>query len=144
MNELNITAYRPDEGEVAMHYGFVSIRNGYYFVNANENFYEIMGPNTCYSVLELIHPDAKSEAEGLEQLIVMIDGRKVERLTCTGIQKSVNAGSNGIVHTESGSYQVLFDDGTEMALSVTYCSDSIGEGFHRFWGQMQESTPIKT
>ena len=57
MNELNITAYRPDEGEVAMHYGFVSIRNGYYFVNANENFYEIMGPNTCYSVLELIHPD---------------------------------------------------------------------------------------
>ena len=96
------------------------------------------------AALELIHPDAKSEAEGLEQLIVMIDGRKVERLTCTGIQKSVNAGSNGIVHTESGSYQVLFDDGTEMALSVTYCSDSTGEGFYRFWGQMQESTPIKT
>lgn len=57
MNELNITAYRPEEGESAMHYGFVSIRNGYYFVNANENFYEMIGPNTCYSVLELIHPD---------------------------------------------------------------------------------------
>lgn len=57
MNELNITAYRPEEGESAMHYGFVSIRNGYYFINANENFYEIIGSNVCYSVLELIHPD---------------------------------------------------------------------------------------
>lgn len=57
MNDLNITAYQNEEGEIAMHYGFVSIRNGYYFVNANENFYEMIGSNVCYSILEVLHPD---------------------------------------------------------------------------------------
>lgn len=57
MNDLNITAYKIGEEENTMYYGVVSIEKGYYFVNADEDFYRIIGPNVCYSVLELIHSD---------------------------------------------------------------------------------------
>lgn len=53
----NITAYKYEQGEAKMNYGVVSVRNGYYIINANEKFYEMIGANVCYSVLELIHPD---------------------------------------------------------------------------------------
>ncbi len=70
MNELNITAYKPEEGEKAMYYGVVSVRNGYYFVNANENFYQMIGPNACYSVLEVIHPD---DLECFQEAVDLMD-----------------------------------------------------------------------
>ena len=70
------------------------------------------------TALEMLHPDVRAEGEGLEQLIDMIDGRKVEKLTCVGIWKNTSVGSNGTVKKEGGSFLAVFDDGAGGVLTM--------------------------
>ena len=78
----NVTAYKYEQGEALMNYGVVSIRNGYYFINANEKFYEMIGANVCYSVLELLHPDDLEDFKKALELMDEEPQHVIARLRC--------------------------------------------------------------
>lgn len=57
MNRTNITEYIGNPDDLIMYYGKTSFKPGLYFENGDEHFYHFIGKNSCYSVLELLHPD---------------------------------------------------------------------------------------
>lgn len=67
MHKMNISEYKREKGDKVIYYGKVSLKKGYIFVDGDEYFYEFVGKNSCYSLLELLHPDDVQEFLELEK-----------------------------------------------------------------------------
>ncbi|MBQ7944448.1 MAG: GGDEF domain-containing protein [Lachnospiraceae bacterium] len=63
MNKMNITEYIGKPDDLVMYYGKTSFKPGLYFENGDEHFYHFIGKNSCYSILELLHPDDVEQFE---------------------------------------------------------------------------------
>lgn len=61
MEKANITEYKTAPGAYIAYYGRATIKNDYEFVNGDEAFYHFVGKNSCYSLLDLLHPDDKED-----------------------------------------------------------------------------------
>ncbi len=61
MEKANITEYKTSPGSYIAYYGRATIKNDYEFVNGDEAFYHFIGKNSCYSLLDLLHPDDKED-----------------------------------------------------------------------------------
>ncbi|MDE7205758.1 MAG: GGDEF domain-containing protein, partial [Lachnospiraceae bacterium] len=61
MEKANITEYKTAPGSYIAYYGRATIKNDYEFVNGDEAFYHFIGKNSCYSLLDLLHPDDKED-----------------------------------------------------------------------------------
>ena len=61
MEKANITEYKTAPGAYIAYYGRAAIKNDYEFVNGDEAFYHFIGKNSCYSLLDLLHPDDKED-----------------------------------------------------------------------------------
>ncbi len=61
MEKANITEYKTAPGAYIAYYGRATIKNDYEFVNGDESFYHFIGKNSCYSLLDLLHPDDKED-----------------------------------------------------------------------------------
>lgn len=57
MNKYNLTEYIGKPNDLIMYYGKTSFKPGLYFENGDEHFYHFIGKNSCYSILDLLHPD---------------------------------------------------------------------------------------
>ena len=57
MDKVNITEYKPEAGKYIAYYGKASLRKDYFFVDGDESFYHFVGKNSCYSMLDLLHPE---------------------------------------------------------------------------------------
>lgn len=57
MDKVNITEYKPQAGAYIAYYGKASLKRDYFFVDGDESFYHFVGNNSCYSMLELLHPE---------------------------------------------------------------------------------------
>lgn len=61
MDKINVTEYKSVQGEYIVYLGRASLKDKYEFVNGDEAFYHFIGKNSCYSMLELLHPDDVGE-----------------------------------------------------------------------------------
>ena len=61
MEKANITEYKTAPGTYIAYYGRATIKNDFEFVNGDEAFYHFIGKNSCYSMLDLLHPDDKED-----------------------------------------------------------------------------------
>lgn len=61
MEKANITEYKTAPGSYIAYYGRATIKDDYEFVNGDEAFYHFIGKNSCYSLLDLLHPDDKED-----------------------------------------------------------------------------------
>ena len=61
MDRINITEYKAALGTYVAYIGRAELKNRYEFVNGDESFYHFIGKNSCYSMLELLHPDDVEE-----------------------------------------------------------------------------------
>lgn len=61
MDRINITEYKAALGTYVAYIGRGTLKNRYEFVNGDESFYHFIGKNSCYSMLELLHPDDVGE-----------------------------------------------------------------------------------
>lgn len=57
MKKISVTEYKAKQGEYVAYFGRASLKDGYEFVNGDEAFYHFIGKNSCYSMLELLHPE---------------------------------------------------------------------------------------
>ncbi|MDE7322202.1 MAG: GGDEF domain-containing protein [Lachnospiraceae bacterium] len=57
MDKRSVTEYKTVPGKYVAYFGRASLKNGYAFVNGDEAFYHFIGKNSCYTMLELLHPD---------------------------------------------------------------------------------------
>lgn len=53
----NITKYKYKTDGYIPYYGKTTLKKGYTFADGDETFYYFVGKNSCYSMLELLHPD---------------------------------------------------------------------------------------
>lgn len=65
MEKANITEYKTAPGAYIAYYGRATIKNDFEFVNGDEAFYHFIGKNSCYSLLELLHPDDVEDFKGV-------------------------------------------------------------------------------
>lgn len=61
MEKANITEYKTAPGSYIAYYGRATIKDDYEFVNGDEAFYHFIGKNSCYSLLDLLHPDDRED-----------------------------------------------------------------------------------
>lgn len=61
MQKLNISEYKYEANEQSVYYGRVLLKNGFKFADGDEYFYEFVGDKSCYSLIELLHPDDVEE-----------------------------------------------------------------------------------
>lgn len=61
MDRINITEYKAALGTYVAYIGRATLRDRYEFANGDESFYHFIGKNSCYSMLELLHPDDVEE-----------------------------------------------------------------------------------
>lgn len=69
MDRVNITEYKPQADANVVGYGRATLKKGYMFDDGDESFYRFIGKNSCYSMLELLHPqDVEGFIETVERL----------------------------------------------------------------------------
>lgn len=56
MDRINITEYKAALGTYVAYIGRATLKDRYEFANGDESFYHFIGKNSCYSMLELLHP----------------------------------------------------------------------------------------
>ncbi len=69
MNSVNITEYKTVPGEYVAYIGRAALNKGYVFADGDEAFYHFVGKNSCFSMLELLHPD---DVEGFIETAVSL------------------------------------------------------------------------
>lgn len=57
MNYNIITDYVNEPAQESVFYCRATLKKDYYFINGDEFFYRFISTNSCYSLLELLHPD---------------------------------------------------------------------------------------
>lgn len=57
MGKVNITEYKSPTGAYIAYYGKASLKKDYFFADGDESFYHFVGKNSCYSMLDLLHPE---------------------------------------------------------------------------------------
>lgn len=85
----NITEYKRDARGYVAYYGKATFKNGFVFADGDETFYHFIGKNSCYSMLELLHP---SDVEGFMDIVNHLD----EGLQC-GIVRMKDADDQYVV-----------------------------------------------
>ncbi len=66
----NITEYKYDTSGYVAYYGKATFKNGFEFADGDETFYHFIGKNSCYTMLELLHPD---DVEGFMDIVNHLD-----------------------------------------------------------------------
>lgn len=69
MDRINITEYKAALGTYVAYIGRATLKNRYEFANGDESFYHFIGKNSCYSMLELLHPDDVEEFVKMTQTL---------------------------------------------------------------------------
>lgn len=69
MDRINITEYKAASGTYVAYVGRATLRDRYEFANGDESFYQFIGKNSCYSMLELLHPDDVEEFVKMAQAL---------------------------------------------------------------------------
>ena len=81
----------------------------------------------------LMHPNRKETAEaGIQQMIELLDSRKVASLDLQGVNVSTRSGTSGEARQEQGTFRMELEDGTVFFLSAVHFTDGTGEGFISF------------
>lgn len=57
---MNITEYQRSDNQVPIYTGRIILKEGYTIANADEYGYLFLGKNSCYSIVELTHPDDRA------------------------------------------------------------------------------------
>ena len=69
MDRINITEYKAALGTYVAYIGRAILKDKYEFANGDESFYHFIGKNSCYSMLELLHPDDVDEFVRMTQAL---------------------------------------------------------------------------
>lgn len=69
MDRINITEYKAALGTYVAYIGRAVLKDKYEFANGDESFYHFIGKNSCYSMLELLHPDDVDEFVRMTQAL---------------------------------------------------------------------------
>lgn len=69
MDRINITEYKAALGTYVAYIGRATLKDRYEFANGDESFYHFIGNNSCYSMLELLHPDDVDEFVRMTQTL---------------------------------------------------------------------------
>lgn len=69
MDRINITEYKAALGSYVAYIGRATLKDRYEFANGDESFYHFIGKNSCYSMLELLHPDDVEEFVRMTQAL---------------------------------------------------------------------------
>lgn len=69
MDRINITEYKAALGTYVAYIGRATLKDRYEFANGDESFYHFIGKNSCYSMLELLHPDDADEFVKMTQTL---------------------------------------------------------------------------
>lgn len=85
------------------------------------------------TALALMHPNRTTDSEaGIKQMCEYLAGRKTVDLNHQSLRVSTRSGTSGDARQESAAIRAELEDGTVVFLSVTYLTDSTGEGFVSF------------
>lgn len=85
------------------------------------------------TALSLMHPEVAGNSEAaIAQMRDYLAGRKMSELNQMGVSVNTSTGTSGQTRREEATFQVIFEDETEVYLSAAYYSDNSGEGFASF------------
>jgi len=79
---VNISEYKRPVEQYKQHYGSAALKKDYIIANADEAFYSLVGANSCYTMLELLHPDDVEDFLEAEKQLAKGPQHLVVRLRC--------------------------------------------------------------
>ena len=98
-----------------------------------EQMLQALADGDTQTALTLMHPESVDRAEDrIDQMSDFLAGRTVTEMNRMGLRVNTSTGTAGKVRQEATNFQVILEDGTEIHIAATYCSNKAGEGFVSF------------